>query len=398
MTIKRLIAIICILIAAALGWVILAASLQIRTAESTQTLGRSVAGSWGPPMTQQHPTLYYLSPNRPNGHQVFQPGESAVKVKLNYEPKKKGLLWNRTYLVNFAGEYTFENPTPITQTIYIQFRLPSKDATYNHFSFLVNGKPTTEDSKAADGITQAVTLEPGQTGKLSIGYETRGTDRWGYAFGESTRVRRFNLQMDTDFDKIDFPNGTASPTKRAQQKDGWAVVWDYPDVIGAMPIAMEMPGVLNPGPVASRIAFFAPVSLVFFFAVVLIMATVWQVNLHPMNYFFLAAGLFAFHLLFAYLVDLIPLTAAFVVAALVSMLLVSGYLFIAAGKSFARLAAAAQFAYLVLFSYSFFFEGLTGLTITLGAIVTLAILMVTTAKVNWAEKFTLTPVPPVNRL
>ncbi|MEI6349882.1 MAG: inner membrane CreD family protein [Verrucomicrobiota bacterium] len=149
-----------------------------------------------------------------------------------------------------------------------------------------------------------------------------------------------------------------------------------------------MPGVLNPGPVASRIAFFAPVSLIFFFAVLLIMATVWQVNLHPMNYFFLAAGLFAFHLLFAYLVDLIPLTAAFVVAALVSMVLVSGYLFIAAGKAFARLAASAQFAYLVLFSYSFFFDGLTGLTITLGAIITLAILMVTTARVDWSEKFT----------
>ena len=43
---------------------------------------------------------------------------------------------------------------------------------------------------------------------------------------------------------------------------------------------------------------------------------------------------------------------------------------------------------MVLFSYSFFFEGLTGLTITIGAIMTLALLMITTAKVNWAEKFT----------
>ncbi|MEY2574891.1 MAG: hypothetical protein QOF80_378, partial [Verrucomicrobiota bacterium] len=47
----------------------------------------------------------------------------------------------------------------------------------------------------------------------------------------------------------------------------------------------------------------------------------------------------------------------------------------------------AQFAYMVLFSYSFFFEGLTGLTITIGAIVTLALLMAATAKVNWADKF-----------
>jgi len=48
---------------------------------------------------------------------------------------------------------------------------------------------------------------------------------------------------------------------------------------------------------------------------------------------------------------------------------------------------------MVLFSYSFFFEVLTGLTITVGAIVTLVILIITTAKVNWAGKFGAPPLP-----
>jgi inner membrane protein involved in colicin E2 resistance len=135
-------------------------------------------------------------------------------------------------------------------------------------------------------------------------------------------------------------------------------------------------------------SFFAPVSLLFFFAVLILVGMVRGVKLHPMNYFFLAAGCFAFQLLFAYLVDLIPLFLAFAISAAVSMALVSGYLLAAAGKRFARIAALAQFAYIVLFSYSFFFEGLTGLTITVGAIITLALLMIATAKVNWAEKFT----------
>ena len=81
---------------------------------------------------------------------------------------------------------------------------------------------------------------------------------------------------------------------------------------------------------------------------------------------------FAFQLLLAYLVDLIPLALAFTVAAAVSLALVGGYLRAAAGKTFARIAVPAQFIYLVLFSYSFFFDGLTGLTITVGAVVTLA--------------------------
>ena len=123
-----------------------------------------------------------------------------------------------------------------------------------------------------------------------------------------------------------------------------------------------------------------------------------SVNLHPMNYFFLACGCFAFQLLFAYLVDLIPLPVAFCISAAVSLILVSGYLSLATGRAFARIAAIAQFAYMVLFSYSFFFDGLTGLTITIGAIATLALLMVTTARGSTgAEKFNVEIVNPFQK-
>ena len=55
---------------------------------------------------------------------------------------------------------------------------------------------------------------------------------------------------------------------------GWSFVWNYPDVIHPQSIGMAMPNALNAGPVAQRISFFAPVSLLFFFAVLLIMGCV----------------------------------------------------------------------------------------------------------------------------
>jgi inner membrane protein involved in colicin E2 resistance len=148
---------------------------------------------------------------------------------------------------------------------------------------------------------------------------------------------------------------------------------------------MDMPKVLNPGPIASRISFFAPVSLLFFFAVFLIFGAVTGMNLHPMNYFFLAAGFFAFQLLFAYTVDLMPIHMCFFLSAAVSLGLVCGYLHAVGGRQLTRIALPAQFAYMVLFSYSFFFDGLSGLTIAVGAVLTLAVLMVATAKLNWSE-------------
>jgi len=43
--------------------------------------------------------------------------------------------------------------------------------------------------------------------------------------------------------------------------------------------------------------------------------------------------------------------------------------------------------FLVLFSYSFFFSGFTGLAITVGAVLTLAYFMGKTAKVDWEVVF-----------
>ena len=95
----------------------------------------------------------------------------------------------------------------------------------------------------------------------------------------------------------------------------------------------------------------------------------------------------AFQLLFAYLTDVIPLYVAFAASALVSVVLVCGYLRAVGGNRLLRIALPAQIGYMVLFSVSFFSDGLTGLTIAIGAVITLAMLMKVTAKTSWKEVF-----------
>lgn len=111
-----------------------------------------------------------------------------------------------------------------------------------------------------------------------------------------------------------------------------------------------------------------------------------------MNYFFLAAAFFAFHLLLAYTVDHISIHWAFVISSVVSIFLVVSYLRLVLGIRFAAVEAAlAQLVYLVFFSYAFFFKGFTGLTVTVIAIITLFIVMQMTGKVDWNEKFAKVP-------
>jgi inner membrane protein involved in colicin E2 resistance len=119
------------------------------------------------------------------------------------------------------------------------------------------------------------------------------------------------------------------------------------------------------------------------------------IDLHPMNYFFLATAFFAFHLLLAYLVDHVSIHVAFVICSLVSIALVVSYLRLVVGIRFAaREAGIAQLIYLVLFSYAFFFKGFTGLAVTVGAIVTLFLVMQLTGRVNWSERFRRQTVKP----
>jgi hypothetical protein len=77
-----------------------------------------------------------------------------------------------------------------------------------------------------------------------------------------------------------------------------------------------------------------------------------------------------------------------VICSLVSIGLVISYLRLVTGLRFAAVeAGTAQFIYLVLFSYAFFFKGLTGLSITIGSILTLFVVMQMTGRIRWSEQF-----------
>ena len=56
-------------------------------------------------------------------------------------------------------------------------------------------------------------------------------------------------------------------------------------------------------------------------------------------------------------------------------------------------AGLAQLVYLVLFSYAFFFKGFTGLAVTIGAIISLFVVMQMTGRIRWDEQRFTAPKP-----
>ena len=417
MTIPRLAAIILIFLATAAGWFALGVSLVVRTEEHDGKLQKQVAQLWGGVHTQVAPDAWVESRRetvdtvedrdatsgqvqtrrvpRTVVDRVPAPLVSTrADVALHLDHRQKGLLWYDTYEVRFKGEYRFRNPDNEARTLVVHFAFPSASAIYDDFVFTVNGEAATVAPDLADGARANATVGPGQDIFLVVSYRSRGLGEWLYAFGKGdvAQVRDFVLTMRTNFADVDFPAGTVSPGEKRADGSGWTLTWRFTHLVTGQRVGLDLPNKINPGPLASRITFFAPVSLLFFFTVMLMLGVTSGESLHPMNYFFLAAAFFAFHLLLAYLVDHVSVHLAFAIAGAVSVALVVSYLRLVTGMRRAiTQAGAAQVVFLLLFSYAFFFEGYAGLTITIGAIVTLFALMQTTGRIAWDDVFRARP-------
>ena len=407
---RHIAAIAFIFVCASLGWAILGGTIFSRTYSSDSQAANQVASTWGAQQTQSPPTASFTR-LVPKHEEITQDGKkvlkttqqeviiplplesSSIDVALDLEHRRKGLLWFSTYKVAFSGLYGFKNTSDKEETINFTLRFPSKQAMYDDLTFLVEdvSVAVTNQDNASTG---SIKIPPGKTAQLKVGYRSQGLNEWRYSFGghDVTQVRNFKLRMQTNFADIDFPDNTLSPSEKHETATGWDLTWSYKDLLSGYEIAMVMPEKLQPGPLAGRISFFAPVSLFFFFFLMLIITTMRGIDLHPMNYFFLAAAFFSFHLLLAYLVDHMSIHLAFVISSVVSIFLVVTYLRLVVGMHFAsREAALAQFVYLVAFSYAFFLKGFTGLAITIGSVTTLFVVMQATGRIRWKEKFALKP-------
>ena len=402
---RQILALIFIFVCTTIAWIVLGATIFSRTYGANQQLQGHVASTWGTSQEQSPPTAHYsvteqtssttvengklIAHNEKIEHPIPLPLESTrVVVNVHLDPRQKGLLWYSTYTVDFGGDYVFHNTTSEQQNVSFRLNFPAQKAVYDGLEMKIDDRtvPLSTDDR---GTVAQATVPPQSTAKLHVAYRSQGLDSWRYKLAEGiAQARDFQLIMHTNFRDIDFAEDTLSPTSKLLTHGGWQLTWQYSSLVCGFQIGMTMPEKLQPGPLAGEISYAAPVSLFFFFFLMFIITTLRDIDLHPMNYFFLATAFFAFHLLLAYLVDHISIHAAMVISSLVSVLLVVSYLRLVVGMRFAALeAGTAQLIYLVLFSYAFFWRGFTGLSITVIAITTLFVVMQATGRIRWSERF-----------
>jgi hypothetical protein len=313
---------------------------------------------------------------------------TAVKVDLTFDLRRKGLVWFSLYAVRFHGAWIYVHDRDVGGELSIELSLPDASAVYDDFRVVVDGVEYSGSLDAGSGVvTVNIPVHPGQSVAIESAYDSRGRDTWIYNPG-SGLLEDLSLVMTTDYADIDFPANTMSPSSRARSGGGWALRWEFKRLVSGRSFGVATPTRIQPGELASRLSLAAPISLGFYFVFLFVLATMRGLDIHPMNYLFLDGAFLAFHLLFAYVADHVSVGVAFALSSVVSLALVTTYMRLVVSNRFAlREAGLAQLVYLVGFAGAHFWEGFTGLAITVLSILTLFVLMQLTGRLRWSEVF-----------
>lgn len=381
MNVRKLLLVVVIFIVATAAWHVLGATIVSRTSTAQHDLGQDVAQMFGPEIYQAAPVITSIGAE----DTARGPDGTDIACRFEHENRYRGLIWFSVFRVGFRATYTVQPSTG--GKARFAMRLPQRA----NIDELV-ARAGDRDLVVADGvITGELDFAAGAPVEVAVSYVSTGQDSWRYA-PHGKDLRSFRLSATTNFSAIDYPAYGLSPTERATEVEGGGkqAVWHYERLLPAQNrvIGIVMPARPSAGALAARISQFAPVSLFFFLTVMITIQLLRNLRLHPINYLLIAAGFFAFHILLGYLVDHLTIHLAFWVSAAVSVFLVVSYLRLVLGVKRAILVAgAAQMVYLVFFSYAFFWQGWTGLTVVIGAIITLFLIMQLTGRIDWNTRF-----------
>jgi hypothetical protein len=411
--IVRLVGIGVVFFVTTIAWMIFGGVMEHRTRSQTEDLRGRVSDLWGQPQRQKAPSFVFRwTHDVEESHREVIDGETReirrtvtrtddfpqsaastdVDVDLDLDQRLKGLMWYALYDVDFDGRWNYTHEDERDGHLRIEFAFPDPEGLYDGFRFVVDSEDRARSLRPQNGrITFEMPVTTGQEVSLAVAYRSRGMSEWRYVPSEGvSSLEDFSLDMTTDFEDIDYPTLSMSPSSRDRDGEGWRLAWTFDRIVTGHQIGMVMPVPIQPGELASKLSFSAPISLLFFFLMLFVLGTMRGIDIHPINYLFLGASFFAFHLLFGYTVDQTNVFIAFAIASVVSILLVVSYLRLVVSPRFACVEASiAQLIYLIGFSMAHFWDGYTGLTVTILSVATLFILMQLTGRVRWSEALSL---------
>lgn len=365
---------------------------------------KSVQEIWGGNITQHLPVLTYKTreyteyENRKTGEKEraltdieknMGIADQKVTVKIKSNIRQKGLLKYPGYSLSFNGRYIIKNLNSINDSLTFRFLLPEGAGNITDLKVLFDGKEYTSDPDFSDGVEWTGRLGNGEAKTMELSYNAQGTGIFDYAMGnQKSEIKNLEVEMITDFEESDIPNGAMIPTSMAGDNEMTKYSWKASNLVTGQNISLKftIPG--NYGELVSKLFYYAPIAIFLFSGFILIFCTAGGIALHPMHYLFMITGYFIFYLLGSYMVSYIPIIAAIVVSLAISTGILVYYSYIVRmGSELVRITLYSSLLFQWVFSVAFFIPEHTGFIITLASVIAFVFLMKRTAAIDWENKW-----------
>ncbi len=364
-----------------IGLLMLAERLDMRTYKAMYAQKNSVERIWGGNLAQPMPSVRYKhfgsdvsSLSRGDIH------ATDVKVALNVDYRKKGLVYYTGYNAEFMGKYTLKNPEK--EKIYLSFIFPypteQGEGMLSDVKLLVNGEEDLQNTEYQPTLALWTgLLEAGASLEITLHYKGRGLNAFKYGFESGKQINNFNLQMLVDVsDNLDYPDSTMPPTAPLEvSEQGTKLVWQLDRTLTRFNIGVVLPDKLNIEKQMAVMSYRAPAFFLLFFLALLITFVLAGQAVNFIQVAVVSVGYFMFYPLFAYLVVYIHPVLALLTAFAVIGFLIFNYL---------RNLHQTQIALAVLVAYTFclgittvaaLLPLYTGLILTLEGVVLIAVIM-----------------------
>lgn len=372
--------------------------------QTTYTRGmKFVNDAWGGNLSQKPPSITYNTveqqefENQKTGEmqkrtvtlkQDIGFFSQNLNLKIDAKPRTKGLLKFPGYLLSFNGTYKIKNTLNRKEKLDFNFELPVNSGNVTDISITLDKKPYLDDANLADGIQISKEMNPLEEHEVVIQYKAQGTGSFSYSMGENRKeIKKLNAILITDFVDYNIHEKAMVPTEQGSDNKLTKITWSGENLITDQNISLEFK-IEDYGSLASKLFFYAPLSLFLFLFSVVIFTVSKDISLHPMHYLFIIGGFFIFYLLGSYIISFVNVMLGIVISLAISTSIILYYMhLIKKGSNLFQATGASALIFQWVFSMAFFFPEYTGLLITLASILSFVGLMKVTADTEWEKKF-----------
>ncbi|HCL58121.1 MAG TPA: hypothetical protein DHW82_14095 [Spirochaetia bacterium] len=380
--------------------VVIGYRISSRHSESYSRSLKSVNEIWGGEIYQEAPFFGYLEKET---REILNPKTNKyetlivntypemgfesqdITIKADSSIRQKGFLKFPGFKLVFKAQFQLKNFKNIEKDFRFILKLPGNAGNLTGVNVLCDGKKYEEDSNFADGIEWNGKLKPQQMKIFEIEYTAQGTSKIIYTLAQkSLEIKNFHAVLETDYADIRIPDKAMLPLTQDSMSGKSRIEWKAENLISGQNLALEFHIKENHGELAAKLFFYAPLSLILFIGLLILMSVGKEVELHIMHYLFFIIGFFIFYLLNSYLLTFLPVIGAIFTSLAVSSGIVIYYsILLKKGKELIQAVILSLALFQWLFSGAFFAEEYTGLFITLGSIGAFILLIKKTASVKW---------------